>query len=234
MIRNIITTSRNTEASDVLVKLINAFNTSTLTEDPHLIVIFEELQSKSTQILAAIKYSKAESKLEAADLLRDNKLRGLFFGVKSALYNSTLETRTAAEKLDKILGNYTLDIIDDSYASESSLLRSLLNDLAKPEQADAIALVPGCAMAIAQLQAAQDAFTATSDTFEKDKSHDAKQLSATVLKKQIVSYVNLKLVKYLNGMQAVNDAQYGALTNNIAQIIADNNRQVRKRGDNDN
>ena len=230
MIRNLITTSRNGEVLDVLDGIVNAYNASSLTKDPYLVAIFAELQPKSTLMVAAINRSKAESQRDQADSVRDNKIRALWFGVQSALYNDDSAIKTAAVKVNTILDKYGMGIVDEAYALESSLVKSLLADLADPSLADSVAAIPGCAGNIAQLSAAQDAFTAASDAFAADKSTDKEQKTASELKKEIIDLINLSLVRYLNGMQAVNNAEYGALANNIAQLIADNNSLVNRRG----
>jgi len=232
MIRNLISTSRNGEVADVLDSTISAYNRSTLITDPYLVMIFSELQPKSTLMIKAINSNNTESGLEGADIFRDGRVRGLFFGVKSALYNDIPAIKTAAQKIDKILDNYGLEMTKESYAEESTMVKSLLSELSGPSLADAIAAIPGCVDAIAQLQEAQDAFTAISDAFEKAKSSDKQQLNATQLKKDVVNYINQKLVRYLNGMQAVNDTEYGEVANHVAQIIADNNSRVKRRSNN--
>ena len=233
MIPKIIPQSRNGEVADVLDSTISAYKASTLATDPYLVAIFAELQPKSPLMIAAIERSKAESQLEAADIFRDDKIRGLFYCVQSALYNNEADLKAAAQKVDKLLRKYGLEVIYDSYVEESTLVKSLLNDLADPSLTEDIALIPGCASAIAQLKDAQDAFSTLSDSFEKVKSVEKQQKSASQLKKEIVNLINQKLVKYLNGMQAVNDTEYGTLVNHIAQIIADNNSRVKRRSEND-
>ena len=229
MIKSINTRSRNGEVADVLDSIINAYNGSSLATDPYLVAIFSELQPQSPLLIAAIECSRAESQLEEADMLRDDKIRALCLGVQSAVYNDDTAVKAAAQKVNTILDKYGLAIIDESYASESTLIKSMLNDLAAADLADAIAAVPGCAVNIAQLRTAQEAFTATSDDFAAAKSTDKQMKTATQLKKEIITSINQLLVRYLNGMQAVNNAQYGALANILAQLIADNNSRVSRR-----
>jgi hypothetical protein len=50
-----------------------------------------------------------------------------------------------------------------------------------------------------------------------------------VVKKEVLGIINDKIVVYLRAMEQVDPATYGAFTSTCAQMIADNNEQVKKR-----
>lgn len=229
MIKSVYSKSRNGEVLDVLDAIISAYDKSALTTDPNLVSVFEKLKPLSVLMVAALASMKAESTLEEADVQRDNKTRGLFFGVQSFLYADNALIKTAAEQINAVLTNYGMDLITENYAVESSIIKSMLNDLADPSLSEAIAAVPGCSLNISQLQAAQDAFTSAFNEFEAAKAAESQEKSATELKKEVVNLLNKTLVRYLNGMQAVNAESYNELAHNIGQIIADNNSKVLRR-----
>lgn len=229
MIPAILNNSWNTEVYNTSNACIKAIKASSNNADPNLVKILNVWEPKSQLLLTAIKHMKTESQLEKADTNRDNCARGVFFTNKGALYSMDDTVRNAAEKVEKILDNYGLAMLDESYASETTLLKSLLEDLSKANLQDTVAAVPGLTATIAQLQEAQDSFSALSDAYEKDKSVEGKQDNASTIRKEVIQLINQKLIFYLKGMWAVDEETYGALGRNIAQIIKDNNENVKKR-----
>ena len=53
--------------------------------------------------------------------------------------------------------------------------------------------------------------------------------NATLVKKEVLTLLNDKIVVYLRAMDQVNAATYGVFVATVAQIIADTNEQVKKR-----
>lgn len=135
----------------------------------------------------------------------------------------------AAQTVDKVFERYGLRIIDKSYATESSLLASLIDDLEKQKIQDAIALLPGCAEVITALQTAQVEFESSRIAYEQDKAQESTQANATELKHKVTTLINDKIVVYLRAMELVDVETYGAFARTIAIIIAENNETVKKR-----
>ena len=158
MIEKIIFNSRTTEVDAASMRMIGAYKKTTLNSDANLNAMFTDLESQSAQLTSAINRSKAESELDAKDSIRDDKVRALFYLVKGFLYHPDAAIKTAAETIENVLDNYGLDITGESYSTESSLIVSLLEDLSKQKNLDAIALLSGCAEVIASLTAAQNDF----------------------------------------------------------------------------
>lgn len=128
-----------------------------------------------------------------------------------------------------LFNNYGLAMVGESFASESSLVSSLLLDLAKPKFLDAIALLSGCAELIVELQTAQTDFEQARIACEAEKALEGMQDNAIVVKKEVLGIINDKIVVYLCAMEQVDPATYAVFTGTFAQMIADNNEQVKKR-----
>ena len=75
--------------------------------------------------------------------------------------------RTAALSLLSVFNNYGLSMKDESLTSESSLINSLLADLATPAALANIALLPQCDTYIAALQTAQTRITSYNVCYTK-------------------------------------------------------------------
>lgn len=131
MIEKLIQQSRVTEVDAVSMRMIGAYNTTTLSSDPHLNTMFTDLTSLSAALTAAINRSKAESDLELKDEARDQQVRALYYLVQGYLHHPDPVIQKAAETIDKVFENYGLRIIGESYATESSMIASLLDDLSK-------------------------------------------------------------------------------------------------------
>ena len=229
MIEKIIFNSRTTEIDSASMRIIGAYQNTSLSSDVHLSAMFTDLDAQSALLTEAINRSKAESELDAKDSIRDQKLRALFYLAKGFLYHPQDDVKSAAETVDKILEKYGLDITGESYSTESSLILSLLNDLSKQKIQDAITLLPGCAEVIAALQAAQTGFETTRITYEEEKAHESTEQNATTIKKRVVGIINERIVIYMRAMEVVDEANYGAFARTLATIIAENNEVVKKR-----
>jgi len=153
----------------------------------------------------------------------------LYYLLNGFLYHPTKKIKEAAQLLMNLFNNYGLSVVGESYATESSLIGSLLLDLAKPEYADAIATLSGCTELIAGLQAAQTDFEQARIAYETEKAKEGMVENASLVKKEVVDILNNKIVVYLRAMEQVDPAKFGVFTNTCAQIIADNNEQVKKR-----
>ncbi|WP_157493554.1 DUF6261 family protein [Draconibacterium sediminis] len=229
MIDNLMSTSRVTEVDAVSMRMLGAYQTTSLNTDQHLSAMFTGLESLSAALTAAINRGKAESDLEEKDEARDTQIRALYYVVMGFLHHPDAAIRQAAETVDKVFAKYGVSITGESYATESSLISSLLNDLSVQKIKDAIAILPGCADVITALQAAQQAFEAARITYEQEKAEESTQASATKQKPELVALINEKIVVYLRAMEVVDVETYGAFARTIATIIAENNEVVKKR-----
>jgi hypothetical protein len=218
--------SRVTEVNDVATRMSGAFKISGLT-DAYLVSTFVALDAGNTKLTLAIKRSKAESDLEEKDEVRDNKVRSFYYLVQGFSHHPTQNIKEAANLLMNLFDNYGLAMVGESYSTESSLISSLLLDLAKPKFQEAIALLSGCAELIAELQLAQTDFEQARITYEAEKAQEGMVDNATIVKKEVLAILNDKIVVYLRAMGQVNPATFGVFTSICAQIIADNNEQVK-------
>jgi hypothetical protein len=229
MIPLLMMTSRNTEVGGILPQMINGYDATTLNTDPTLEVFFNELKPLSEQFISAIRRMKVRSEAKHYDDIRDQKLMAVYFLLQSFSHHPTERIRSAALFLLTIFENYGIEIKDESLTRQSSLLNSLLADLASPEAQENINIVPQCATYITALQTAQSNFENNRLDFEEAQAEEGTQENASVMKKQVLEIVNKKIVAYLNVMIQVDDAMYGPYARTLAEIISANNEVVKKR-----
>jgi hypothetical protein len=229
MIEKIIQTSRMTEVDASTSLILSAYKSSGLADDSHLSGIMESIQELSGPLNNAINRIKSESELEEKDELRDNAIRSFYYQVQGYMYHTDSTIKAAAEKVMSVFNHYGLKTISDSYATQSSLVNSMITDLSTTEMTDNIALLSGVAESLANIQTAQEAFEASDLIFEQEKAKETSVESATTIKKQIVPIINNKLVVYLRAMVAVDEENYSEFGEVINQIISNNNITVKKR-----
>jgi hypothetical protein len=227
--QKLMTNSRITETDAVAARIGGAYEKSGPESDTRLNEMITDLREKRARLLEAIKRAKAESDLEEKDEVRDNGLRSLVYLVQGFTHHPDPAVKAAAVKVDDVLDRYGLSVTDESYSTESSLINSLLTDLAKPNMQEAIAALSGCAELIAALRAAQDDFEQARIAYEAEKAQEGTEANATTLKKDVTDIINNRIVVYLNAMMLVDDAAYGAFGRTVAEIIDENNEMVKRR-----
>ncbi len=233
MIPLLMARSRNTEVDGTTTQIIQGFDTTTLNTDPTMELIFGELKPLSTQFSAAIRRMKEKSESKAYDENRDEKVDAYNYLLLSFSHHPDEQIKNAALYLLNIFNNYGLEIKEESYTRESSLINSLLADLAKTKAQNSIALVPQCDTYVAAFQQAQSDFESNRLSFEEAQGEEGTLENASAMKKEVVTLINKKVVPYLNVMAQINDTTYGPYARTVAEIIAANNEIVKKRRNND-
>jgi len=229
MIPLLMLRSRNTEVDGTTTQILQGYDATTLSTDPNMALIVGEIRPASALMNAAIRRMKEKSEALAFDEIRDQKADALYYLLLSFSHHPDAAIRTAALSLLSVFNNYGLSMKDESLTSESSLINSLLADLATPAALANIALLPQCDTYIAALQTAQTNFEANRLSYETAQAEEGTLENATMLKRQVVDLVNKKLVPYLNVMEQINEATYGPYARTVAEIIAANNEIVRRR-----
>ena len=229
MISLFMTTSRVSEVDGTITRIINAYQNSGVKIYSDLAKIFEPLQNKSALLSAAINRLKVKSEQQTKDEVRDEGITGLYYLLVSFSHHPDAEIRQAALNLLDIFDKYGLEMKNESYTTESSLVNSLLSDYSTPEQQANIALIPQCAEYIAALQTAQTDFENTRVSFETARAEEGTLENATGIKKEVIHIINKQLVPYLNVMAQLNESVFGAFARTVEEIISDNNEVVKKR-----
>jgi len=221
--------SRTTEADTVSNRMLAEFDKSQLSSDAYLTGVMASLRPVSERLTKSINRIKTESTLEVKDEARDGLVRAVNYLVLGFLHHPDEAVKTAAGKVDAVFGRYGLDITNESYARESSLIESLLIDFANPDLQAAIEVLPGLNQLIGNLRGAQTAFEQAKAAYEEEKAQEDSQDSATVIKKEVISLINNKLVVYLRAMAQVDEAKYGVFAGKVEQIIDEINSVVKRR-----
>lgn len=229
MIERVITLSRISEVDWVTKRVIGAYKNTTLNSDQYSNRIFKDLEVLSTDLTKAINPQKALSELEDKDGERDNRVRSLYFTLKSELLNLDPAVSDAAERLMKIFKSHGLAILEENYAMQSSFIKSMLDNYSTKEMQDAIALVPAAKGKVLDVKNAQADFDAASVAYGEAKGAERNMESASKIKDKVMELLNGILVPYLGSVAKLEGGQFADFAQSVNQYISQNNEIVRKR-----
>ena len=212
--------------SDALVRIYKA--DSKIQEDAFLKTVMDDVEKLSSKLTTAIRQDKVLSNLEDLDSVRDEAVKGLGTLLDGYAAIPIPAKKEAAEKLRAIFAKYGKSITSANYASESSLIESLLEDFSKAEAQESVKALDGVAEILGQIRTAQDEFVKASDDFTAASS--VKTESASSVKKPLVSAINDRLVPYLTAMEMANGTVYADFALKIKKEISRVNETVSRRG----
>ncbi|MCT4588908.1 MAG: DUF6261 family protein [Carboxylicivirga sp.] len=229
MKENLFYESRNAEVDAAVLRCINAYKQTSLSEDVNLDAIMAIIITKSKALSAAVKRIKTKSQLEGADNTRDNTYRGFYYLVLGYTYQTDSAIRKAAIAIMSVLNHYGLNIINESYGMQSSSVKSAINDLSTEEMQANLALIAGASQALTVVQESQDRFETLFLAYETDKATESSYANASSLKRDLLKLINKQLAGYLRAMNMIDTEKYGAFCAVLDQIIADSNEIVARR-----
>ena len=228
-LNKLVAKSRTTETGAATIRMIGVYNGNDWSSDKHLTSIFTELVSASQKLTTAVKHGKAESQLEELDEIRDEKIRAIHYLLTGLRHHPDTAVKTATQTVGKVYDKYGLSVANASYAVETSLINSLLEDLSATDLQASITALTGCKELIAELRTAQTNFEKARIQYEEEKAKERTKESASKIKDEVMRIINDKLVVYLRAMTQVDEAKYGDFARTIAVIIDENNETVNKR-----
>ena len=228
--KKINTNVRVTEAdnlSNVIVRLfkVEIDANSDVGNDAYLTDAFSEVETLSAALTTAIKADKAASNLDVADSRRDEIIRQLNAALTGYANLPLPAFQTAATMLIAIMTKYK-GITTESYARESSLIKSLLEDLSADDAKTAISALQGIGELVSSLSVAQDEFDQANDAYNTASA--TKTDSATSLKKPLLALINDRIVPYLTAMKLAKPT-YADFVSKVENEINRANQAVSKR-----
>lgn len=224
------TSVKVTELGDTALRLVKAFKAVVAVQnDAFLTKTFAEIEKQATAMTSAVKSDQALSKLEEADAQRDQAIRVLDKLLKG-YENIPLENlKTHAKKLAEIFKKYGVKITGENYASQSTLINSLLGDFSATELKPSIEALAGVKEALAEIQTKQDAFATLRSDYEKAQVSQKEKSSATSLRKPLLELINKKAVPYLVAMSVAQPELFKNLTAEASEIITSTNEAIKAR-----
>ncbi len=173
-------------------------------EDAKLDKIIEKADSLSKKLTTAIKRDKTVSNLDEADSKRDELLRVLATMLEGYAVVPVEKISQSAKRLLAVFLKYGRQITAESYARESALVKSLLEDLSAQNFKADIENLTGVGETIEKLSEAEEDFRAKSAEYLKAGA--TIEESATLVKKELVSYANDTLIPYVKTLCALDES----------------------------
>ena len=224
------TSVKVTELGDTALRLVKAFKAVVAVQnDAFLTKTFAEIEKQATVMTSAVKSDQALSKLEEADAQRDQAIRVLDKLLKG-YENIPLENlKTHAKKLAEIFKKYGVKITGENYASQSTLINSLLGDFSATELKPSIEALAGVKEALAEIQTKQNAFAALRSDYEKAQVSQKEKSSATSLRKPLLELINKKAVPDIVAKRIAQPELFKNLTAEASEIITSTNEAIKAR-----
>lgn len=229
MLKKLVLKSHITDVDASSRRMIAAFRKSDRNSDEHLGSAFGELSNLSTRLTEAILPGKVLSQLRSHDRERIGRFRKLYHLVIGLLHHPDEEISGAAGDVAIILRKYGLKTTDKSYATKTSWLSSLLQDLSQAELQDAVLALPGCVENISSLNDAQREFELARLNYEEIRVRERKREKASRIKSHMLEVINEDIVTYLKAMLRADPEPYQAFAEIIGKIIESNNLEVKNR-----
>ncbi len=220
---------RVTEADSLSVSLVGLFEEHAgLSDDSFLASLFVEIKACSANLTTAIKRTKVSSSLDEADSVRDEAVRSLGNALSGYASLPIASKKDAAEKLLEVYKKYGKNIVSANYASESSLIESLLEDLGSEDLRACIEALDGVPEIIQNLRDAESAFKTANADYVRASAISSEQESAYAIKKSLLVLINDKLLPYLSTMFMVNAEKYASFIKQVEIEISRTNETTSK------
>lgn len=229
VIDHLLSTANVAETADIAKNVGIAVDNATLT-DEYLNGENVNLKANASIMVKGLGTDHSKELMEElnnADGHRDELLNALLYFLQGYVRWNKETTRPAAERLLKVIKAHGNGIARLSKEKESATLESILEEFEKEEMVQAITTL-GQTELIADLQTAQEEYQALYRQSAKLESAKPEVIAPTKLKKETVGMLNT-LIDYLNVMNNVNTATYGALTATVAELINSLNSKIRVR-----
>ncbi len=217
------------DVSAVTTALLNAIARHDLTEDGYFTSLVARLTNTNTKLTQANKEVSAHSSLPLIDKKRGEYLQAIFYEVKAKRRWPDEAMREAAEQVYKVIENYGLRTINQSYAEESASIHALLSDLGEEAITAAVASLNGFTDLMHQLESAQKEFEAAYLQEVEQKVGADKNRSASELSLELRAQINKELITYIDTMARVRPLEFQKMAEELSFIIEDTNRRVRNR-----
>jgi len=228
-LRKVIYDSRIAEVDALSGQIILIYDEADLSVDINLINIMDIVRSQKDDLETAIQQTDSESDLAEKDHGRDEKYRAVGHILQGAVYNPKEVIKDSAIPLLKIFDKYGMETVNKSYNEETSNITNIIEEYKTPEAQEKAAKIPGFTTAIEELDESQDIFNKAVIKWQTDKGNDKAKVNASKEKKELMATLNKKFIPYLDVMNGINSELYGSFANSVAEIINDNNENVKRR-----
>ncbi len=219
------------ETLNGLENIAIALDENRINDDKIFLQISEIFKQKTSEFRVSVNHDKATTILPEADQQRDECVRAIFNVSKGFEYYPDAEVQKASKLFSSVLDKYSLSMIDENNAKESTEIKSMLDDFNTQQIKDAINRLQPLSQLIANLQTAQANFDEAVQLWSDANTDDDKIESPTTLKKDCLAVCNKKLIAYLNIVIDLDEAKYKNIFVKINDLVTKANTLATKKED---
>lgn len=221
----------NAELANITTNVGSSIDKSNLTDD-YLSIENQHMKLNAERMLLGKTTNRTKALSDAyskADSNRDGSLTSFVFNLKGFVHGNDQDKAAIAQKLLNVIRKYG-KVQTASYETETALLDSMLIDLKKPEQVEALTALNLNGL-VAELEANQNTFKTLFAQSAVTESEKKEIVAPSALRKETLEQLN-SIVDYLNLRLRYHKSSYGALASEIAELINGLNAKIgmRKNG----
>lgn len=198
--------------------------------DEHLLELLTELEFRHRSLSAVINEERVLSKTEAD--IRSLKLAYIQLHQLVESYANIVgyEHKDAAQRIWKVMLHFSDDIVKSTKMMLcSSVVKALVLELEKAEYASDLARLLLVDVQLENLKAMQNAFISNYANYRTWRTLQIDRPNASQLRMELLGFINVNLIGYLNAMAAVKRVDYSAFSDAVRGIVAGQNTIVKRR-----
>ncbi|GET28306.1 DUF6261 family protein [Prolixibacter sp. SD074] len=217
------------ETADIAKNVAIATQNAALTDD-YLTTKNTLLKTNAATMVKGIgtkRGKELKDELDASDARRDALFSALMYFLKGYLRWDKEPTAGAAGRILTIVKSHDEDIPRLSIENESAMLESILESFTSEEAVQAITTL-NLTELVADLRSEQGHLSDVYQQSAKLESEKPEVIAPSNIKRETLAIIN-DMIDYLTAMNKANNAVYGALTANVAELVNSLNIKIRTR-----
>lgn len=209
-------------------RIVSAFEQHPI-DDAKLSELIITIGKQADLLTTAILRNKTASVLDELDTIRDAYWVDFVYVVQGYAHSILPELSKPANKLLPVTDRYGIEITRESYANQSALMNSVLEELSSDSMQVLLRELPGLPELLDAVKNAQTNFYKAQVEYDEARATDGLQISATEQKRELVLLLNSKLIVYLKAAMVFNNSEVANFANIVGEIVADVNSKVARR-----
>ena len=197
--------------------------------DVYLDALKKDIKAMLSQLISKSNQGIVRTELDEKDLKRDIDVRAIFYEVNAKCNRRESETQKKALEVLEVLSRYGLEIIQESYSSESAKIRALLDDLKAPDLSEAVKAIPDLPQLITNLEESQAAFDAANIEYIKNKSERENSLPAHIIANRLSRKIDKEYYIYVKAMAEAKPDSFDALNKKLETLLSQTNQKIKER-----
>jgi len=179
---------------------------------------FDTLAKKRAELIATSGKTAVSSSLDEADRIRDVSFRNVFTALDAYLIFPNEETKAAANEIAMLISKFSRSMTSKNYANQSADEERFFKTL--DAASETLEKMPYMSELVAQAKADEEAFKKVNKEYTQAVAASSGDKNATVLKRELIAFMNDTLFPYLQAVNLMNKGKYDAFLKEIEVEIS--------------